>query len=175
MQAVLCDTSSCKKNNMKIQYVIRRFSTIAAASFVLTLTLPRMADAQTIVIYGNDRLFLGNNQGFQVPGGIIVKDNGENKLPASLALNNGDVLLEESTASYILHSIPPSANGVFYAAVPGGDVGLTIVNSAAGISDFTLKLEETAVLGSNAVPVIWKVSQTVGSGFGNLMFSREQN
>ena len=53
----------------------------------------------------------------------------------------------------------------------GAKAGLTIVNGASGVSAFTLKLDAPTGLGTSPLPVVWEVSQTTGSGIGNLTFT----
>jgi len=101
--------------------------------------------------------------------------------------------LDAATALYKVHSVPASGSAVFYSAFPldmrpatdrdaaasvatptvtsGATAGLTIVNGASGVSDFTLKLDAPTGLGTSPLPVVWEVSQTTGSGIGNLTFT----
>ncbi|MFM8373193.1 MAG: hypothetical protein ACKOCO_12490, partial [Bacteroidota bacterium] len=125
--------------------------------------------------------------------GFVVKDNATNILPPTLLLGDGTVVLDAATALYKVHSVPASGNAVFYSALspderpssgreasqqaatpsaPAGiRAGLTIENGASGVSDFTLKLERSTELGASSLPVVWEVSQTTGSGIGNLTFT----
>ena len=145
----------------------------------MALLLPLMAYSQQITLSGNIEFFVGNNQGIRVPDGFVVKDNATNILPSTLTLGNGEVLLDAATALYKVHSVPVSGTAVFYSAFPqatptsssGAAAGLTIVNGASGVSDFTLKLNAATGLGTSSLPVVWEVSQTTGSGIGNLTFT----
>ncbi|MFM7154326.1 MAG: hypothetical protein ACKOZV_09400, partial [Bacteroidota bacterium] len=150
--------------------------------------------SQQITLSGNIEFFVAGNQGLQVPDGFVVKDNATNILPPTLTLSDGAVLLDAATALYKVHSVPASGSAVFYSAFPllddrpatdrdaavsvatqtvtsGAKAGLTIVNGASGVSDFTLKLDAATGLGSSSLPVVWEVSQTTGSGIGNLTFA----
>jgi hypothetical protein len=148
--------------------------------------------SQQITISGNIEFFVAGNQGLQVPDGFVVKDNAKNILPPTLILSDGAVLLDAATALYKVHSVPASGSAVFYAAFPlnartatdrnavsivspsvlsGAKAGLTVVNGASGVSDFTLKLDAATGLGTSSLPVVWEVSQTAGSGIGDLIFS----
>jgi hypothetical protein len=159
----------------------------------MALLFPLMSYSQQITLSGNMQFFVSNNQGFQAPDGFVVKDNATNILPSTLMLGDGDVLLDVNTALYKVHSVPASGSAVFYSALPlppgriatdrdalqvstptsssGAEAGLTIVNGASGVSDFTLKLDAPTGLGSSSLPVMWEVSQTTGSGIGNLTFT----
>ncbi len=139
--------------------------------------VPLVSGAQQITISGNVQVFLANNQALQAPDGIVVKDNAENYLPTSLLLNSGDVVLNASTAKYIVHSVPALTDAVFYSALPAGNAGLTVQNGAS-TADYTLMLESSSALGSTSLPVIWEISRSGGSGFssstsdyGNLTFT----
>ncbi|MFN7830989.1 MAG: hypothetical protein ACK5Q2_03290, partial [Bacteroidota bacterium] len=55
-------------------------------------------------------------------------------------------------------------------ASSGVEAGLTIINGTSGVSDFTLKLDAATDLGTSSLPVVWEVSQTTGTGIGNLTF-----
>jgi len=159
----------------------------------MALLLPLMAYSQQITLSGNIEFFVAGNQGLQVPGGFVVKDNATNILPPTLMLGDGAVVLDAATALYKVHSVPASGNAVFYSALspderpssnreasqqaatpsaPAGiRAGLTVENGASGVSDFTLKLERSTELGASSLPVVWEVSQTTGSGIGNLTFT----
>ncbi|MEY4205134.1 MAG: hypothetical protein RL013_2838, partial [Bacteroidota bacterium] len=159
---------------------------------ITALLFPLMAYSQQITISGNIEFFVNNNQGLRAPDGFVVKDNATNILPSTLMLGNGDVLLDVNTALYRVHSVPASGSAVFYSAFPqnnrsatdrvavqvatstpssGVAAGLTIVNGTSGVSDFSLKLDAATGLGTSALPVVWEVSQTTGSGIGNLTFT----
>ncbi|MEY4203189.1 MAG: hypothetical protein RL013_892, partial [Bacteroidota bacterium] len=159
---------------------------------IMALLLPLMAYSQQITLSGNVEFFVSNNQGIRVPDGFVVKDNATNILPSTLILGNGEVLLDAATSLYKVHSVPASGSAVFYSAWPGNnrpatdrdavqvatstsssgaEAGLTIVNGASGLSDFTLKLDAATDLGTSSLPVVWEVSQTTGSGIGNLTFT----
>ena len=157
------------------------------------LHTPYFLHSQQITILGNVKFYVANGQPLQAPDGFVVKDNATNILPPSLILNEGAVLLDAATALYKVHSVPASGSAVFYSAFPldmrpatdrdaavsvatptvtsGAKAGLTIVNGASGVSAFTLKLDAPTGLGSSSLPVMWEVSQTTGSGIGNLTFT----
>jgi len=157
------------------------------------LHTPGFLHSQQIKILGNVKFYVANGQPLQVPDGFVVKDNATNILPPSLILNEGAVLLDAATALYKVHSVPASGSAVFYSAFPldmrpatdrdatvsvatpsvssGAAAGLTIVNGASGVSAFTLKLDAATGLGTSSLPVVWEVSQTTGSGIGNLTFT----
>lgn len=165
------------------------------ARFVLLLFMSHtsgLLHSQQITILGNAKFYVANNQPLQAPDGFVVKDNATNILPPSLILSGGSVLLDAATSVYKVHSVPASGNAVFYSAFPpdarpatdrdqvsaatpsvmsGAEAGLTIVNGAAGVSDFTLQLDAATGLGTSSLPVVWEVSQTAGSGIGNLTFT----
>jgi hypothetical protein len=156
---------------------VQRFHLILILATILCLVIPLISNAQQLVLTGNIQFLLAENQPMQAPDGILVKDNAENYLPTSLILSNGDVVLNASTAKYIVHSVPASADAVFYSALPAGNAGLTVQNGAS-TADYTLMLEGTSSLGSGSLPVIWEVSRSGGMGFssltsdyGNLTFS----
>ena len=157
------------------------------------LHTPGFLHSQQIKILGNAKFYVANGQPLQAPDGFVVRDNATNILPPSLILNDGAVLLDAATALYKVHSVPASGSAVFYSAFPlldmrpatergtasvatptvtsGAKAGLTIVNGASGVSDFTLKLDAPTGLGTSSLPVMWEVSQTTGSGIGNLTFT----
>ncbi|MFN7830598.1 MAG: hypothetical protein ACK5Q2_01315, partial [Bacteroidota bacterium] len=158
---------------------------------IMALLLPLMAYSQRLRLVGNVEFFVASNQGVYAPDGLVVQDNATNILPSTLILGNGTVLLDAATALYKVHSVPASAPAVFYSAFPldtrpatdrdaaqvatqtsssGVEAGLTIVNGASGVSDFTLKLDAATGLGTSSLPVVWEVSQTTGTGIGNLTF-----
>lgn len=139
--------------------------------WMFILLLPVVSSSQQVTLSGNVRFFVANSQPFKAPDGFLMKDNAVNSLPATLPLNSGDVVLSASTALYRVHSVPASGDAVFYSALLSGNAALTVKNSASGVSDFSLKLESSSVLGSASVPVVWEVSQTSGSGVGDLVFS----
>jgi hypothetical protein len=105
------------------------------------------------------------------------------------------VLLDAATALYKVHSVPASGSAVFLLRLfrwmhvlpqtgmlpcrwlPDGNIrerkrGLTIVNGASGVSAFTLKLD-AASGARHLLRCRWcgKLSQTTGSGIGNLTFA----
>ena len=162
------------------------------APILLVLLTPGLLHSQQITLSGNIEFFVSNNQGLQVPDGFVMKDDAMNILPSTLTLGDGSVLLDAATALYKVHSVPTSGSAVFYAAFPldarpasgrdavsvatpsvssGAVAGLTIINGADGVSDFTLKLDAASGLGTSSLPVVWEVSQTIGSSIGNLTFT----
>ena len=162
-----------------------------------TLLMPAFLHSQQLTLVGSTEFFVSKNQKVQAPDGFFVKDAAINILPATLTLNNGAVFMENTTSRYKVHSVPASGNAVFYSAIPlifstaaadrldarsesrncmscGADAGLTVQNGTSGISDFLLQLDYgnvSAELGNSSIPVIWEVSQTLGTGFGDLTFS----
>lgn len=165
--------------------------------YILTLLMPAFLHSQQLTLVGNTEFFVSKNQKVQVPDGFFVKDAAINILPNTLALSTGAVSMESTTARYKVHSVPASGNAVFYAAIPlaaraavtgrndapsesrncmscGADAGLTVQNGNSGDSDFLLQLDYgnvSAELGNSSIPVIWEVSQTLGSGIGDLTFT----
>ncbi|MFN5365485.1 MAG: T9SS type A sorting domain-containing protein [Bacteroidota bacterium] len=161
-------------------------------AFALLLYLPATGFSQLVTVNGNIKFFVGTNQGLQVPDGIVVLDNAINILPPTLMLSDGAVLLGTPAALYKVHSVPDDGNAVFYSAFSmdgrpaterdaatvatpssllGSRAGLTIVNGSSGVSDFTLKLDAVSGLGTSCLPVVWEVSQTTGSGIGDVTFT----
>lgn len=127
--------------------------------------------AQVINLKGSTVFYATQGQILSASDGFSLVDTATIILHQSQVLSAGDVVMGDATNEYQVYGVAASATATFYSAVPTGMAGFSVVNTSGGTSAFSLKLEESASLGSGALPVIWQASQTTGSGVGNLVFS----
>jgi predicted transcriptional regulator len=143
------------------------------SAFVLLTALLCIASvrAQVINLTGSTVFYATQGQILSATDGFSLVDTATIILHQSQVLSAGDVVMGDATNEYQVYGVAASATATFYSAVPTGLAGFSVVNTSGGTSAFSLKLEESASLGSGALPVIWQASQTTGSGVGNLVFT----
>jgi hypothetical protein len=141
------------------------------SAYILLISIIHGAHAQVVTIAGNTTFWVAGNQVIHAPDGYLLRDKAIQVLPSMMVLDEGDVILAEPSATYKVYSVLPSSDATFYSAVVDGKAGFKVRNSSSSVSVFALRLHVDTQLGQTSIPVLWEVTQTTGTGVGDMVFS----